>query len=708
MGKLLGFCFFACGIAAVYFLGVRPLVSQSLTATTAPAVTIVARATTTPPLQLSTDQRAAAHAAADFLTQWQAKQYGAMYGDLTAAAQQRISRNGFVARYNAIASEATIRSLSTTIGGVALDVPLATVTFDVRFATQALGTIGQTNQMHLVFHGNQWQVDWYPALIFKQLEDPYVVHLETLPSHRGSILDRHGTPLAEDGDFYQVGVEPGAIVDEKGLLDYLSGWLHMSKAAIKHLYTLSWAQPDYFMPITTITGYEQSHAPSGLDTAMTNGLRFQPTPGRTYPFHSLASILLGYTDPATGHGKAGLELSLDNVLAGKDGEGLYVTNRAYTMVAATIAERPPVNGKDVWLSIDLKEQQALEKAIGTRDGAAVAIQPSTGQVLAMVSSPGYDPNRFEIQTPDGGIGPMRSMFPRATIGTYPTGSIFKIVTMAAALERGGYQANTLIYGPAVWYGLGPSDPLHDWSAVGHGTITLQEALVESCDTCFYSVAKHLDGVGEDILPEYARGFGFGKPTGIDYVAEASGLVGDNAWKLKTYKDAWRTGDTINLAIGQGYFLATPLQVASMLASVGDNGIIHQPEIVLRIGSAKQAATVSGHLPVSQDHLSSILKGMLGVTTESAGTATFVFKGFDWQVAGKTGTAQSPGNEQPQAWFAAIAPYKSPRIALAVVLDNAGEGSEVAGPVARTALQAYLSEVAPVAVNGAQPLQVPGG
>ncbi len=707
MGKFLGLCFFACGIAAVYFWGVRPLISQSSTASVSPPVTIVARATNTPPSDLSTDQLAAGSTARSFLTAWQNKQYSAMYDQLTAAAKLRITRDRFVSRYSAVAAEATIVSIGTTLSTVSLDMPLATAAYTVRFATRALGDIRQPNQMHLVFARGKWQVDWYPALIFKQLVDPYVVHLEALPSRRGSILDRHGTPLAEDGQFYQVGVEPGLILDEKGLLAYLSSWLHIDKATIKHLYTLSWAKPDYFMPITTITGYQWAHAPNGLNSAQANGLRYQLSAGRTYPYHSLASILLGYVDPATDHGKAGLELALDKVLAGKDGVGLYVTNRAYTMSAATIAERPPVNGKNVWLSIDIKEQQALENAVGTRKGAAVAIQPATGQVLALVSSPGYDPNRFEIETAGSGIGPVRSMFPRATIGTYPTGSIFKIVTMAAALERGGYLPSTLIDGPPVWYGLGAADPLHDWSAAGHGTISLQEALTQSCDTCFYAVAKRLDGIGEDILPEFARAFGFGKATGIDDVAEASGLVGDNAWKLTTYKDAWRTGDTVNLSIGQGYFLATPLQVASMLASVADKGVIHQPQLVVRIGSAREQGSIAGQLPVSQAHLSSILRGMLGVTTESTGTATFVFKTFRWAVAGKTGTAQNPG-AQPHAWFAAIAPYKTPQIALAIVLENAGEGSTVAGPVARTALQAYLSEVVPVVVNGAQPLQVPGG
>jgi len=707
MSKLLGFCFFVCGVVAVYVWGIRPLTAVSNPMPAAPTAIVMTRVPSATPVAPTVDQRAVASAAGTFLYKWQQGEYASMYAQLGAAAQRRISESRFVARYRAIMAEATVEHVATRVGSTGVDVPAATVAFSVTLSTTAVGQLTQDNTMHLVLEQGEWKIDWYPTLILKGLEDPYVVHLVTLPAHRGSILDRHGTPLAEDGQFVQVGVEPGLINDEKQLLAYLSKWLNLDPKLIKHLYTLSWAKPDYFMPISTVTDYQWKHAPAGLDMAQANGLVSQEVPGRTYPFGSLASILVGYVDPTTGHGRAGLEQSLDSVLAGRDGAELDMTNQGYTMVALTFARRPAVNGQDVRLSIDLREQQALEKAIGTRKGAAAAIDPSSGQVLALVSSPGYDPNRFEIPTATNGIGPVRGMYPRATEGLYPTGSVFKIVTMAAALERGGYQATTLIDGPGVWYGLGTNDPLYDWLPSGHGTITLQEALTQSCDTCFYAVGKDLDGIDENLLPSFARSFGFGAPTGIDHVAEAAGLVPDNAWKEKTLHDAWRTGDTVNLAIGQGYFLATPLQVASMLASVGDHGIVHSPLLVLQIGKTTFTAPVTGKLPVSAAHLSSILQGMLGVSTESTGTAAFLFNSFPWQVAAKTGTAQNTGT-QPHAWFAAIAPFSAPKIALAVVLENAGEGSTVAGPVARTALQVYLNEVAPVTQGGAQPLQVPGG
>ncbi|MDB5057501.1 MAG: penicillin-binding protein 2, partial [Chloroflexi bacterium] len=538
MGKFLGFCFFVCGVAAVYMWGVRPLTSGSPAAKSTP-ITITARVSSTR-VVYNTDQRAVSGAVSSFLTGWRNGQYSQMYDLLTSAAQHRIGRAQFTARYSAVMAEATVKSVDASLGAIQIEAPVATAAFSTTISTQAVGAFHQANQMHLVYEQNHWRVDWYPALIFKQLEDPYVVHLVPLRARRGSILDRKGKPLAEDGQFETVGVEPGRITDEAMLLSYMSKWLHMDRKQIKHLYTLSWAQPNYFMPITTITQPQVDTAPSGFTSAQNNGLQLQPTPGRIYPHGSLASILIGYVDPATSHGKAGLERSLDGALAGHSGAALLVMNQAHTMTAATIAAHPATDGQDVQLTLDTQEQQALEHALGTRKGAGVAIEPSTGQVLALVSSPGYDPNRFEVVSATNGIGPVRSLFPRATLGVYPTGSVFKIVTMAAALERGGYRSDTLIDGPGVWYGLGAANPLHDWLASGHGTITLQEALTQSCDTCFYAVAKRLDGIDASILPKYARAFGFGSPTGIDYVSEAAGLVGDDAWKRKTYKDGWRT------------------------------------------------------------------------------------------------------------------------------------------------------------------------
>ncbi len=705
MGKLLGLIFFLGGIVAIYQWGVRPLIATQQSAST-PPITITAHHGATP-IVLPVNEQDVAAAANRFLGDWEEAAYDDMYGLLTTTAQSRISRSAFTSRYKAVMSEATAKQVSALLAGVTLQAPQATVTFTDTIHTAAVGVISQRNTMQLLYQNGRWGVDWYPSLIFKQLEDPYVVHLVTLRARRSAILDRNGAPLAEDGEFEQLGIVPGQIVDESAMLQFLSGWLHISKAEIKHLYTLSWAQPDYFMPITTLTQPQLDAAPAALRN-FEGAVQWESTPGRIYPQRTVASILIGYVDPTTGHGKAGLEQTLDSTLEGADGAQLLVMNAAHTMTAATIATLKPTNGHNVRLTLDLATQKAAEKALGTRPGAAVAIDPRNGQVLALASTPGYDPNRFEVgASATNGIGPIRSMFPRATLGTYPIGSIFKIVTMGAALQH-GFSANTMISGPGVWYGMGANDPLHDWLPTGHGIISLQEALTQSCDTCFYQVAQKLDGLGQSILPNVAREFGFGAATGIDDVAEASGLVGDNAYKEKTYHDAWRTGDTINLSIGQGYFLATPLQTTALLAAVADQGTRLAPRLILQIAGVDQpSAPVLGKLPVTQSELQSIIRGMVGVTTEVNGTATVVFKGFPWTVAGKTGTAQNPGGNS-HAWFGAFAPAVSPRIALSVVVENGGEGSYVAGPVAKAILAAYLPGVTKAPNGGAKPLTVPGG
>lgn len=702
MGKLLGSLFFFIGLFAVYYWGVRPLT----VGTQAPTAPIVLTGLGHPtPVALSDAQRGVAEATRLFLDRWQARDFAAMYASLSPQAQSRIAKAAFIARYRNVLAEATVGSLQAGVGAVRMDMPQATVAFTVTMGTSAVGAIHQDNSMRLVYGDGRWGVDWYPALIFKQLQDPYIVHLVTEHARRGSILDRRGIALAEDGQFWAVNVVPGQITDEPALLQYLSGWLHMDTATIHHLYTLSWAQPDFAMPITTVTDAQYKVAPSGLQTMIDNdGVQLVPTDGRVYPQASVASILVGYVDRTTHRGVAGLEAALDGVLHPTDGASVEVMNRPLTLSIATIATHAGVPGQDVRLTIDLATQRAAEKGLGIRPGAAVALDPGTGAVLALASTPGYDPNRFEVaDTVTRGVGPIRSTFPRATLGTYPSGSIFKIVSMAAALERGGYTADTPIDGPGIWYGLGQNNPMHDWLASGHGTISLKEALVQSCDTCFYQVAKKLDGIDQDILPNFARAFGFGAATGIDQVAEAAGLVGDDAYKRRTGRGPWRTGDSVNLSIGQGYFLATPLQVADMLAGVASHGLRPVPRLILQIGARRVlAAKVAATLPVTPPHLQSILDGMVGVTTEDTGTATPAFQGFAWQVAGKTGTAENPG--APHAWFAAIVPAQRPRIALAVVLENGGEGSQVAAPVARQILQAYLPD-ALKAATGTGPEQL---
>jgi penicillin-binding protein 2 len=319
----------------------------------------------------------------------------------------------------------------------------------------------------------------------------------------------------------------------------------------------------------------------------------------------------------------------------------------------------------------------------------------------MASTPGYDPNGFVTGLTPAQYhalvaNPHAPLINHAALGQYPLGSIFKIVTMGAALEGGGYTAATPIAGPPVWYAPRSTIAMHDWNPAGHGVISLREALVQSCDTCFYQIGLHLDQINHDLLPDYVRGWGLGAPTGMVGVDEAAGLIPDPHWTLTTLGKPWVPGNAINMAIGQGYVEVTPLQVAQMLAALGDNGVMHRPYVVQRITTANGAVlrtvppVVTRRLPLSSAHRRDILQAMLGVTTEAQGTATDTFAGFRWPVAGKTGTAQADSGA-PHAWFAALAPADHPRIALVVLVEHGGEGAQVAAPIARQLLQTFFTQ-----------------
>ena len=274
--------------------------------------------------------------------------------------------------------------------------------------------------------------------------------------------------------------------------------------------------------------------------------------------------------------------------------------------------------------------------------------------------------------------------------------------------------NTFFHCPGYWEGLGPASRKDCWKEEGHGDISLKDGLTASCDVVFYEVGLKLDEVGQDVLPRFGRGFGFGEPTGLEGVFEEGGLMPDPEWKANVRGEPWWVGDTINISIGQGYLLVTPLQVARMMAAVANGGTLYRPYVIERIGPAgnvipEQVTQVQsiGTLPISPGHLAAIQEALLGVTTKSIGTATRRFAGLSIPVAGKTGTAEvgTPDTE-PHSWFAAYAPAGSPEIAIVAIVENVGEGSAVAAPLVRQVIEAYhglpLSPLPPQAQEGYVP------
>ena len=709
MARLLGVLILAVAGWAAWSYVLRPAIQPPVIA----SQPIAATATPRPTVPAGGDGPAAGRAR-HFLSAWAGGHYDAMYGDLSSAARQAISRTAFVNRYTAIADVATItgvRPAITGMGPVAAG-DRATVTYTVAMSTTAVGSIVDTYHMPLRADKGRWGIDWTPDLIFNGLAGAHLVHLFTgqndyhESAQRGAIVDRQGNQLAVQGSMKEVDVVPGGILHgEKSLLAFLSGWLRMPAARIRATYRTPWynAHPTERVPIATVTSLQWNSVPPAVQEAQQNNglLILDGASRRLYPRGALAAPLLGYVGSATGRGEAGLEHWANADLTGRDGARLVIaTAPDYAYTTRVIAERPVQNGATVQLTLDATLQGATEQALAGKVGAVVALRPSDGAVLAKARTPGYDPNLFASGSPQiqSVLNDKNApLINRAAAGSgYPLGSVFKMVTLGAALEKLHDTISTTIPGPAVWYGL-PGYPKNDWSPYGHGIVSLHEALVQSCDTCFYQIGQQLDNLDHNLLPDYARAWGFGAPTGIVGVRESAGVIPDPHYTLTGLGKPWVPGNAVDMAIGQGYVLVTPLQAARMLAALGDGGVLHRPYVVRRLTGPGGAVsrdyppTVARMLPLSGAHVNDILEAMHGVTTEPAGTATSVFAGFPWSVAGKTGTAQSGDGRQAHAWFAALAPADHPKIALIVMVEHGGEGAAVAAPLARQILQTFFTK-----------------
>jgi penicillin-binding protein 2 len=481
------------------------------------------------------------------------------------------------------------------------------------------------------------------------------------------------------------------------------------------------------------------------------GLRVGIDPVRSYPEGELTSHLLGYVGhvpheqfdayKARGYeqtdlvGLSGLELIYEDQLRGQSGQR-HVEVDANGNIIRVEAEDQPRPGNNLYLALDVEFQQkvqvALKKGMSARNakqGVAIAIDPNNGEILALVSIPSYDDNLFAhgIKLTDYQAliqDPLHPLVNHAISGQYPPGSVFKLVAASGALQEGVIDDKMTLFDPGVIYVPNkyfPDDPklaqpFYNWFRPGFGALPLREAIAQSCDTCFYKlVGGYTDfptPLGQTLESDYARLFGFGAASGIDLPGEAPGLVPDPEWKRRTWNEAWVTGDTYNMAIGQGFVLATPMQILNMTATVANGGIVYRPHLVQAIVNAEGTLTntvasqIIRRLPVDQRNLQIVREGMRGAVTH--GTAWKVNLA-QIQVAAKTGTAEyfGPrvnGNLPTHAWFTAFAPFDKPQIAVVVFVAGGGEGSEVAAPIAADILRAYFN--LPPDVPLAQPLSPP--
>jgi penicillin-binding protein 2 len=408
-------------------------------------------------------------------------------------------------------------------------------------------------------------------------------------------------------------------------------------------------------------------------------------------------------------GKAGLEQSYERELHGTTGfERVEID--AGGRAVRTLSRTPPISGNNLALHLDLKLQQVAEQAFGNFRGALVAIEPKTGGVLAFLSKPGFDTNLFidgiDPQNWEAlNNSPDKPMINRAMHGQYPPGSTFKPFMAIAALELKKRTPSYGINDPGFFSLPGSGHRYRDWKPGGHGYVDLHKSIVISCDTYYYGLAVDM---GIDAIHDFMGHFGFGKKTGIDIEGERTGLLPSQEWKMKRFKQKWYVGDTVSVGIGQGYMLATPLQLAVATATLANGGNEMRPHLVREIEQAKSGVVapvqpeVLSSLPIQLENLQRVQAAMVDVN-RPGGTAGRAAAGAPYNIAGKTGTAQVIGMKQGEkyvesriaerhrdhALFVAYAPAEDPKIAVAVLVENGGHGGSTAAPIARAVFDYHL-------------------
>ncbi len=643
-----------------------------------------------------------------FLTAWRQARYSEMYRLLSPDDQAAYAEDAFTTAYADFASVAKLTALNPQVISLLVDKDQARARFRVSYRSQTVGDFERENVLALALVGDAWRVRWSPAAILPEMQPGDKVHVLYQTSVRGNIYDRAGHALAAQATYVTVGVVPAHIQDERILLAALSRVFGLAPAAIQEKYKNA-PRGDWFMPVGDIAP-EQAQAFYD-DLRADPGIEMRETFRRAYPDGPLFAHIVGYLgqisedELKTWHmkgyqsgdvvGKSGLEAWAEPYLAGQRGAQLVVLTKE-GQVRGIVAQRPAVHSRNVVVTLNTALQQAATEALGDRIGAIVALDPRDGSVLALVSYPAFDPNDFAAGVSASVWSALtgdarKPLLNRTTQAVYPAGSIFKVVTMAAALENAGFAADSTFTCTGAF-----SAYNRTWKCYGvHGTLDLVRGLTQSCDVVFYTLGKALYEADANALSNMARGFGLGRATGIDLPGESPGLVPDGAWKQQARGEAWYPGDGINLAIGQGDLLVTPIQIATLYAAIANGGTLYRPHVVAEVPAWTEGEQdiviqpeVIGTLPVSAEHLAAIRRGLEGVTQPPYGTSWRVFQGMPISVAGKSGTAENIV-EIPHSWWVGYAPADNPEIVVAAIVENVGEGSRFAAPIVRQVMEAWM-------------------
>lgn len=602
-----------------------------------------------------------------------------------------------------------------------------------------------------------WRLQIVQAAKYQVQADANRFRLVTVDAPRGVIYDRQGRLLVRNIPSYTVSIVPAALPQDSdsrmATLSRLAQLLGMpvsvqtasagplsggTQRGIEEILKRGTVSP--YMPVAIKANVDKQVAFLIEEEHLyLPGVIIEVQPRREYPSGALVSHVLGFMGPIPAEnadyylkqadedysltdrvGLMGVEATYEKKLRGRKGMK-HIEVDAFEREVSTLAIDPPEPGQSLVLTLDLDLQRAAEDAlregmrrVNSTAGVVIAMNPQTGEILAMVSLPSYDNNLFArgISVEDYMLlsaDPERPLVNHAIGGQYPPGSTFKIIPAAAALQERVIDTGTSVRCtgelllPNQYFPDDPAkaQPFRCWATYGHGTLRVVDAIAQSCDVFFYVVGggfKDFDGLGMERLRQYARAFGFGERTTVALPGESVGLVPDDRWKRVNYGEPWVTGDTYNAAIGQGFVLVTPLQLLNATAAVANGGTLYRPQIVRQVldGRGEVVEELSPEIlrtvPVSARNLEIVREGMRAAVTR--GTAHRVnLAGV--AVAGKTGTAEyfgprdAQGNLPTHAWFTAFAPYEDPQIALVVFVSGGHEGAKVAVPIAAKILRMYF-------------------
>lgn len=568
------------------------------------------------------------------------------------------------------------------------------------------------------------QHDYYTT----RAEDNRISLVPIVPN-RGVIVDRNGTVMARNYSAFTLEITPSKVADLDATIDAVGQLIEVLPKDRKRFRKLLEESKTFeSLPIRTRLSDEEV-AKFAANRFRFPGVEVKARLFRQYPLGAIASHALGYIGrintrdleiienseqeanyKGSDHiGKTGLEQKYEFQLHGETGYE-QVEIDAGGRAVRSLARTAPVPGNNLTLTLDAKLQQITEKAFGDRRGALVAIEPSTGGILALVSTPTYDPNLFVdgIRTDDWDLlnnSPDKPMVNRALNGAYPPGSTFKPFMALAALEIGKRTASQTISDPG-FFNFG-GHHFRDDKKGGHGSVDMYKSIVHSCDTYYYMLANDM---GIDNIARFMGSLGLGSRTGVDIEGESEGVLPSQEWKRRRFKrpeqQKWYAGETISIGIGQGYNAYTPIQLAQAMATVANDGVMFRPHLVRYITDSKSGVKTYVEpqplraLSWKPQNVEAIKKAMVGVNKE--GTGARAFAGAEYESGGKTGTAQVfslKGTDykagklkqelRDHALFIAFAPADKPKIALAVLVENGGFGAQSAAPIARMVLDYYL-------------------